>query len=126
MLRIENNMSMLRTNEMTADRAQAARAQSANPAVMEHEQKKLREDEAQRPQLVEEVEYARVEENKREDRQQQQDRRREAPEEAEAEDDLPEDEKELLRKEAAERLLMLPVECGKFAQREERRIDLLL
>ena len=125
MLRIENNMSMLRTNEMTADRAQAARAQSANPAVMEHEQKKLREDEAQRPQLVEEVEYARVEENKREDRQQQ-DRRREAPEEAEAEDDLPEDEKELLRKEAAERLLMLPVECGKFAQREERRIDLLL
>lgn len=124
-MRIETNMSTLKTQDMAADRARDARVQSLNPAAMEQEEDKVRDDELHRTQAVEEAEYARIEENKREPEHPQ--KRGGAPrgqdEEAPPE---PDDETMLLQQEAAERLLNLPVDVGKFADREQRRIDLLL
>ncbi|MCL2031214.1 MAG: hypothetical protein FWG93_06675 [Oscillospiraceae bacterium] len=122
-MRVDNNMAMLKTQDMAADRARDVRVQSLNPAAMEQEETKVREEELSRPQAVAEAEYARIEENKRQPGQQQDE---EARQEAEAPPEPPDEETLQLQREAAERLLNLPVDVGKFAGREQRRIDLLL
>lgn len=124
-MRIENPMATFKTQDMTADRIKDARAQALNP-MMEHEEDKLRDEEMNRTQALEEAQYNRIEENKR---QQQEGHKGGKKKEDEKEEPLsPEEleEAELLRQEAAERLLRLPVDAGKFAHKEERRIDLRL
>lgn len=125
-MRIEPNMSTLKTQDLTNDRSRDARAQSLNPAAMEQEETKLRDEEIHRTQAVEEAEYARVEDNKREPNRQQSEDTSRSPSAEEEPLFSDEEETQLLQQEAADRLLMLPVDSGKFARREEHRIDVLL
>lgn len=119
-IRIDNQMSMLKTQDMTADKVKDTRAQALNPAMMEHEEDKLRDAEMHRTQSIEEAEYARVEENKR---QGESGGRKHKHQEQEDDSAPPDDETLRLQREAANRFLLLPVDKGKFARPEEHRID---
>lgn len=122
-IRIDNQMSMLKTQDMTADRVRDTRTQALNPAVMEHEENKLRDEELHRTQAVSETEDARVEENKRQREQESKRKGREREQPEEPQPPPPDDETERLQREAAARFLRLPVDKGKFARPEEHRID---
>jgi len=114
-------MSVTKPAELAMDRARDMRAQSLNPNIG-HENDVIREEESHRPQAAEGAEERRVSADDRKGPQ-----RHGSEDENRREENAPnEDQLKRLKQEASEQLLSLPVDTGKFAVREEHRIDIRL
>lgn len=119
----ETQMSMAKPAEMATDKAREIKNQAVNPAIMEHEETVESEREMNRTQAMERTEHNRVNADGRNPGGQGETPEFTAREET---DETPKSELEQLKLSAAERLLSLPVDIGKYARREEHRIDISL
>jgi hypothetical protein len=126
-LKIETPMAMIKTQDMAADRIRDTRAQSLNPALMENEENRVRDEEMHRTQSLEETEFNRVDENSpRGGGAESRGADKGGAQEDAAQSKPPDEETLRLQRQAAERLLGLPVDIGKFAAANDRRIDISL
>ena len=124
-MRIDNNLSTMKTQDMAADKAKDIKNQSLNPQALEQEEKLLRDEELKKTQAMEETEFTRIDPNKQ--NQQGQQGEQENREEEAAVLTISEDARRLgLAEQAASQYLELAVDKGKFIQPEEHKIDLRL
>jgi hypothetical protein len=118
-MRIDTPLTVLKTQDLTPDRSRDMRAQSLNPNSLAQDSETIRNDELTKTQGPDEAEFAGIDPNRQQDS-------GEEPEQEEEETPQEDPRAIRLREEAAERLLSLPVNNGKFARREEHRIDVKL
>jgi hypothetical protein len=115
-------MSVTKPAELTMERARDMRAQSLNPQALMEEDEALVDDALFRAKGPETAEERKVNSDTG-------GRHRGSGEPGEGAEEQPPQEDEataLLKRQAGELLLSLPVDEGKFAPREERRIDIRL
>ncbi len=121
-MRIETLMSNMKPAEVATDRARDIRMQGLNHKDMQTVEER-RAEELRKPQDVEKMEDSRV--NADDEGHNQADSY-----ESEQKQRRPKDEPELpaadLQQLAADKILALPVDKGKFAHKEEHRIDIVL
>ncbi len=118
---IETQMMLSRPVEATSEKAHALAKQAMNPDALRHDEQQQVEKQLNSPQAAETVEEGKV----REEHGRQEGGQNEKSEQQQ-EEEAAKDELEQLKKQATEKLLNLPVERGRYAKRDEHRVDITL
>jgi sRNA-binding protein len=113
-------MMLSRPPEAVNDRAKDMRQQGLNAGVMKTEEEVTSQQELARPQALQEAENNRIHDEEKRNAAGREEREK-TEEEKEKEEEL-----KTLGQLASERILGLPVERGKYARKEEHRIDIVL
>lgn len=117
---VENQMMLSRPPEAVNEKMRDIKQQGLNAGVMKYEEDVNTEQEMSRPQAAQEVENSRIHEDEHRGHEQQEKEEKTEKEKAE------EEKKKTLEQMASDRILGLPVERGKYAQRAEHKIDIVL